>query len=161
MVVSAWPHLSTCYWLLVVFTDSFLLYLFTIFAEFFAVCSVQNPPPKGIWWLPASIIHFVTPQIQYLIFSQTARTLCYQFRNMRSLLYMYVSIIALVIIEICPLWLVEVWFIFSRNAKFQNGCLVFCQCYWGSDEHGNKNLIPKNTKDAIKFGVTLFKRKMN
>lgn len=30
-----------------------------------------------------------------------------------------------------------------------------------ADEHGNKNLIPKNTKDAIKFGVTLFKRKMN
>lgn len=80
---------------------------------------------------------------------------------MCSLLYMYVSIIALVIIEMCPLWLVEVWVIFSRSAKFKNGFLVFCQCYWGSDEQGNKNLIQKNTKDAIKFGVTLFKRKMN
>ena len=47
VVVSAWPRLSTCYWLLVVFTDSFLSYLFTRFAEFFAVCNVQNPPSKG------------------------------------------------------------------------------------------------------------------
>ena len=45
------------------------------------------------------------------------------------------------------------------STKFQNGCLRFCQCYRGSDEHDKENSIPNSTKDASKFGVTLFKRK--
>ena len=45
------------------------------------------------------------------------------------------------------------------STKFQNGCLRFCQCYGGSDEHDKENSIPNSTKDASKFGVTLIKRK--
>ena len=46
-----------------------------------------------------------------------------------------------------------------RLCKFQNGCLTFCQCYTGCDKHDRKNTILKTTKDAYRFGITLFKRK--
>ena len=79
------------------------------------------------------------------------------------------SIIALVIIEMHMLWLVEDCMIscynhltqgdYSRGSKFQNGCLTFYQCYTGCDKHDRKNTILKTTKDAYRFGITLFKRK--
>ena len=86
-----------------------------------------------------------------------------------SLLLPSFSIIALVIIEMHMLWLVEDCNIscynhltqgdYSRGSKFQNGCLTFCQCFTGSDKHERKNAIPKTTKDAYRFGITLLKRK--
>ena len=62
------------------------------------------------------------------------------------------------------LWLVEdfvishdtrlMWSEFSRGSKFPKGCFVFCQWYAGHNKHDI------STKDATKFGVTLFKRKI-
>ena len=47
---------------------------------------------------------------------------------------------------------------YSRGTKFKNGCLAFFQCYRERDQHDKENKISKSAKDAIKFGVTLFKR---
>ena len=34
---------------------------------------------------------------------------------------------------------------------------IFCQRYLGSDEPDKVNSIPRSTKDAFQFGVSLFK----
>ena len=55
----------------------------------------------------------------------------------------------------------------SHSHKLANTCKSKTGRHWGFQLIGHfimwyfKNLIQKNTKDAIKFGVTLFKRKMN
>ena len=66
------------------------------------------------------------------------------------------STITPVIIEMHILWLEEDCIIsqyyhlihgdYSRSAKFQDGCLIFCQYYRGSDEGNKENTIPKSTK---------------
>lgn len=75
-----------------------------------------------------------------------------------------ISIVAGVIIEMHALWLVEDCVIsgdnhlaqseFSRGSKFPNDCLVFGQWYAGQNKHDI------STKDATKYDVTLFKRKI-
>ena len=49
---------------------------------------------------------------------------------------------------------------YSRSTKFKNGYLAFFQFYRESDQHDKENEISKSAKDALKFGVTLFKREI-
>ena len=46
----------------------------------------------------------------------------------------------------------------SRGAKFQNGCIAFCQCCAEVVNVIRGNSTAKSTKDAIKFGGTLPKK---
>ena len=78
-----------------------------------------------------------------------------------SLLSPSFSIIVLFFVEMYMLWLVEDCIISSYNHLTQGDYSrgTFCQCYTGCDKHDRKNAIPKTTKDAYRFGITLLKRK--
>ena len=39
----------------------------------------------------------------------------------------------------------------GRSAKFQSGCLAFCQCLRGSDEHDRRKFNREKQKKDIKF----------
>ena len=85
------------------------------------------------------------------------------------ILIIIISIITQVIIEILMLSLAENGVIFLYNhlrrgdysgrTNFQNSHLALCQCIWRGNLL-NENAIPRNTKHATKFGMTLFKGKM-
>ena len=57
------------------------------------------------------------------------------------------------------LLIVYIPFICSQRAKSQNSCLPFCQCFQVMNAI-EENSISKSIKDASKFGVTLFERKI-